>query len=543
VWGEIEAVIYSYPQPVPSDDELDVTLPSRQDNSEDPENGGAEEEEGEEDDPTKPKFIKNGEFHWGRDRTRKFWHGKCSWCNGNFRSHRSFRVHRKGTCPEVKKRRAEESRADPGVPRPKPGALEAFWGLPARPKPRVVPRISGQPDLPTPPHGVPRMRAATAELWLGLGAGLNGARRPATRMWGTELGHPEAIPRPETLRADIIEGGKFYEQKVLAGFNKRRVSYYTDGTTVGPKAIYTVLASCIEMSGRCRCDFVRVFEYDIASADNIAADFAQMLVEHVAAGIVPIAVFTDGDSNLVSAFNLENSGCVQRRTGLKFIVGRCTIHNASLILNDAAKDVLDFKPFKSVVKAMINWLHLRPVKRALRAKGITQKVPRVQKAKWNTFTIAATFVSQHAEAIDAVRAAISGSPGGDLDDFDDILKALKPFRAFIEEVEGDQATLPSAFGSLQRLYQNWEAKQSNEAAAILSAALHRRFETTANGVLMDLAFALSRIGHAECTADRRERRVRSADRRAGGAGCSEGLCRSLQCHARQVRRDREGDVP
>jgi hypothetical protein len=107
-------VIYSYPQPVPTDDELDVILPSRPDNSEDPEDGGAEEEEVEEDNPTKPRFIKNGEFHWARDRTRKFWHGKCSWCNGSFRSHRSFRVHRKGTCPEVKKRRVEEMRADPG---------------------------------------------------------------------------------------------------------------------------------------------------------------------------------------------------------------------------------------------------------------------------------------------------------------------------------------------------------------------------------------------------------------------------------------------
>jgi hypothetical protein len=69
------------------------------------------------------------------------------------------------------------------------------------------------------------------------------------------------------------------------------VSYDTDGTTVGPKAIYTVLASCIEISGRCGCDFARVFGYDIASADNITADFAQTLVEHVDAGIVPIAVF------------------------------------------------------------------------------------------------------------------------------------------------------------------------------------------------------------------------------------------------------------
>jgi hypothetical protein len=117
---------------------------------------------------------------------------------------------------------------------------------------------------------------------------------------------------------------------------------------------------------------VRVFEYDIASADNIAADFAQKLVEHVATGIVPIAVFTDGGSNLVSAFNLENPGCVQQRTGLKFIVGRGTIHTANLKLNDAATDMPHFKPFKSFVTAMINWLHLKPVKRALRAKGVAE---------------------------------------------------------------------------------------------------------------------------------------------------------------------------
>jgi hypothetical protein len=37
------------------------------------------------------------------------------------------------------------------------------------------------------------------------------------------------------------------------------------------------MASRIEMSDRCCCEFVRAFEYDTASAHNIAADFAAML--------------------------------------------------------------------------------------------------------------------------------------------------------------------------------------------------------------------------------------------------------------------------
>jgi hypothetical protein len=110
-------------------------------------------------------------------------------------------------------------------------------------------------------------------------------------------------------------------------------------------------------------------------------------------------------------------------------------------------------------------------------------------------------------------------------------------------VEGDQATLPRAFASLQRLYENWEARHINDATAIFSAALHQRFETTADGVLMDLAFALSRIGHAEYTALIVASDLPSADRRAGGPGSPEGACRSLQRHGRHRRRDREGDVP
>jgi hypothetical protein len=74
------------------------------------------------------------------------------------------------------------------------------------------------------------------------------------------------------------------------------------------------------------------------------------------------------------------------------------------------------------------------------------------------------------------------------------LKARKPFRAFIEAVEGDHATLPRAFAPLQRLYQNWDAMHSSDPTATPSATLHQRFETTADGVLMDLALALSRIG-------------------------------------------------
>ena len=55
---------------------------------------------------------------------------------------------------------------------------------------------------------------------MGLGAALDGARKPVAQMWAAELGHPEVIPRPETLRADILEGGRFYERKALAGLHK-----------------------------------------------------------------------------------------------------------------------------------------------------------------------------------------------------------------------------------------------------------------------------------------------------------------------------------
>jgi hypothetical protein len=214
----------------------------------------------------------------------------------------------------------------------------------------------------------------------------------------------------------------------------------------------------------------------------------------------------------MSAFDLENPGCVQQRTGLKFIHGRCTVHTANLILNDAAKDVPDFKPFKSFVKAMINWLHLKPVKRALVSKGVTQKVPKVQKAKWNSFTNAAMFITEHAEAIDAVRSEVSGSPVGSIEDYDEILKALKPFRVFIESVEGDQATLASAYASLQRLYECWENMPTNEPARILSAALRRPFETTADGILMDLAFVLGKTD-TESILRRSPRSMRSIRRR------------------------------
>jgi hypothetical protein len=87
-------------------------------------------------------------------------------------------------------------------------------------------------------------------------------------MWAREVGQLDAITRPEALRSDIIDGGRFHEGKVLAGFRRKRVSYYIDGSTVGPKTIYTVGASRIEMSGRCCCEFVRVFKYATAPADN-----------------------------------------------------------------------------------------------------------------------------------------------------------------------------------------------------------------------------------------------------------------------------------
>jgi hypothetical protein len=131
----------------------------------------------------------------------------------------------------------------------------------------------------------------------------------------------------------------------------------------------------------------------------------------------------------------------------------------------------DFKPFKAFAKAMINWLHLKHVKRALVSKGVMQKV---QKAKWNSFTNAAVFIAEHAAAINPVRTEVSGSPVGSIEDYDEILKALKPFRVFIVSVEGDQATPASAYALLQRLYECWENMTFNETARVLSAALHVR---------------------------------------------------------------------
>jgi hypothetical protein len=44
--------------------------------------GGWRHRGGEVNHPTNRKFVENGEFRGGRDKTRKFWRGECSWCNG-----------------------------------------------------------------------------------------------------------------------------------------------------------------------------------------------------------------------------------------------------------------------------------------------------------------------------------------------------------------------------------------------------------------------------------------------------------------------------
>jgi hypothetical protein len=121
----------------------------------------------------------------------------------------------------VRRKRAEEARAATGG-RPGRGTLEAWLGAPRTVRPAV--RIAPPPAEPTAhaPHDVPMLHAATAEAWVGLGAALDSARKPVALMWAAELGHPGAIPRLETLRGDILEGGRFYERKVLAGLHKKR---------------------------------------------------------------------------------------------------------------------------------------------------------------------------------------------------------------------------------------------------------------------------------------------------------------------------------
>jgi hypothetical protein len=193
----------------------------------------------------------------------------------------------------------------------------------------------------------------------------------------------------------------------------------------------------------------------------------------------------------------------QALTGITLVVERYGVHTANRILADAQAKIDGFPEFQAYVKTMIKFLHRRAAKRAMRRRGVTRKVPRVEVAKWNTFVIAASFINEFRTDIAWV-VALLGGPKGDITDFADIIAALDPFRIFIEAIEGDDTNLARAFELMERLQGQWAAMPDNQAARAFGQLLAVRFDAesaanpgTANGVLMDFAFSLYKRGHAE----------------------------------------------
>jgi hypothetical protein len=262
--------------------------------------------------------------------------------------------------------------------------------------------------------------------------------------------------------------------------------------------------------GKRHVEFLRVFEYATATAIKISEDLAALILALAQAGVLVVASVTGNGSNLIAALShkrkqpLAVKDSVQAMTGMALIHGSCVNHTSMLIWTSGEAEITGLAAFRAFISGVISSLGRKEMKALLRAAGVTAKLPRIQTAKWTTEAKCAAFVENHWSVIRQIRETIRAEgkaslqgPEGELEAFRGILDVLVPFREFTERVERNATTMADAWLELQELRETLAALASGGSATAgeVLGLLNSRFATTADGVMMELAYVFTPQGH------------------------------------------------
>jgi hypothetical protein len=187
--------------------------------------------------------------------------------------------------------------------------------------------------------------------------------------------------------------------------------------------------------------FIDIFEFESATAAAIVQVMSALVAELIAAGATVVASVTDNGANLVRAFNPLLDLTVQTESGAFILRISCGVHTTNLVLVDLARVFPVFGEFVDWLRSVINFLHLKNVKAAVRMSGIAAKIPHIQDAKWNTVVKSAAFMWEHMDTISGLAILHDFEWFEPPLEYRLIVDALMALRMFTEAAEGDQVIL------------------------------------------------------------------------------------------------------
>lgn len=283
------------------------------------------------------------------------------------------------------------------------------------------------------------------------------------------------------------------------------VTIITDGGTITDKEFYITV---LYVEGRLY--FAEALHMKATNHDSIASALEPIIRNVCGHRGRPIAIVTDNARNLKLATTdchqpgrTIDTSCqissIQSLTGQKIMHISCTIHSAHLVLTDLTKKLPDFQTFKKEMKRLFKFLREKKVRQKLADLGVKQKVTLIQEIKWLSFYQAFSFLKRFKGEVENVladktirarkRPTFTTIP----ETWYAYLQALAPLGEFILETEKTDTRLCDVFSLLSDLKTKWDQFDS-DVSRMLSTMMATRFESTADGLLMQLAYLFTPKG-------------------------------------------------
>ena len=311
-------------------------------------------------------------------------------------------------------------------------------------------------------------------------------------------GDDQLVPSFRRLRSLTLCYATEIKDANMREMQGKHVSAIIDGATVGERTFYCVTFFCQR-----KLFFGGLFKVEVSDHASIAEVLAGPIRELSQRDVIVISVVTDNARNLALATtptDLPGPGLcltnqrasVQLLTGVRCVHVSCGIHTSQLILADLMRENEAFAKFKEGIQALMKHFKQKSVKVVLRRLGVHGKVPLIQDIKWLTYYEAFKFVDGNREKLEAYLREndIDGIPKKIPDEWVGFLEALRPLGEFVLATQGSSVYLWEFRRKQLELLRAWK-EADNDLTRLMSRLLIRRFEDTADGVLMELSYLMS----------------------------------------------------
>lgn len=329
-----------------------------------------------------------------------------------------------------------------------------------------------------------------------LGMSLNMTSKDAFRRFINTINPSYNVPNLKIIRADMLIYAKEIQNGIVNSMKNKCFSFITDGGTVNDNSFYPVVIFTPE----------KLFLYSLprlksTDSTTLAKTFSESLNKLIKNGGTLIASCTDNAANVVRATAMGIKDTIEDYTKQKVIRISCGVHTANLALHDLQAQNPEFSQFTEDLKQIIIFCRTPEVKRILKSEQAKGKIPKWQDIKWNIIHDSLCYIMENKAIVESCLTNISLKRDFELVEipakWDDYMEILKPFAAFIKNIQTSHCLLYEFYELYSKLMEDLENTILEEGLE-LKAALISRFNDTADGLLAELCYIFTPKGLDMC---------------------------------------------